>query len=79
MIYAPDREWSEMTKDEMASFPKHKYDDLTDSACQAIKHLRDSGLLRTDEDRRAEELEAVRHKGAPRKAAYPGFRPMRRA
>lgn len=79
MIYAPDRDWSEMVKDEMAIFPKHKYDDLTDSATQAIKHLRDSGLLRSDEDRMAEEREAVTHKGAPRPAAYPGFRPMRRA
>ena len=79
MIYAPDRDWSEMVKDEMAIFPKHKYDDLTDSATQAIKHLRDSNLLRSDEDRMAEEREAVTHKGAPRAARYPGFRPMRRA
>jgi hypothetical protein len=62
-----------MVKDEMAVFPKGKHDDLTDSATQAIKHLRDSGLIRSDEERRAQELEAVRHKGAPRAARYPGF------
>ncbi len=74
MVYAPDKEWAEMVKDEMAIFPKGKHDDLTDSATQAIKHLRDSGLLRSDEDRRAEDMEALRHKGAPKAAPYPGFR-----
>lgn len=73
MIYAPDREWSEMVQDEMAKFPRDKHDDLCDSAVQALKHLRDSGLLRSDEDRRAEEMEAVRHKGAPKERRYPGF------
>ena len=74
MVYAPDREWAEEVQDEMAKFPRGKYDDLTDSATQAIKHLRDTGLLRSDEDRRAEEVEALRHKGAPKAPAYPGFR-----
>lgn len=74
MIYAPDREWADMVIDEMAVFPKGRYDDLTDSATQAIKHLRDSGLLRSDEERRAEEVEAVRHKsGANKPPRYPGF------
>src|SRR6202453_3956450 len=79
MIYAPDREWATKVIDQCAVFPYGKHDDLVDSVTMAIKHLRDSGLLRSDEDRRAEEMDAVRHKGAPRKAAYPGFRPMRRA
>jgi phage terminase large subunit-like protein len=29
-------------------FPKGRYDDLTDSTTQAIRYLRDNGLLRTD-------------------------------
>jgi predicted phage terminase large subunit-like protein len=78
MVYAPDREWAEMVQDEMAKFPRDKHDDLTDSVVQCLKHLRDSGLLRSDEDRRAEELEAVRHKGAPKQARYPGFRRIQR-
>jgi hypothetical protein len=61
-----------------AKFPKGLHDDQYDSTTQAIKHLRDTGLLRSDEDRRAEELDAVRHKGAPREAAYPGFRRLAR-
>ncbi len=78
MIYAPDREWATKVIDQCAVFPYGKHDDLVDSVTMSIKHLRDSGLLRSDEDRRAEELDAVRHKGAPRKARYPGFRKMER-
>jgi len=74
MIYAPDREWAHMVQDEMGKFPRDKHDDLTDSATQAIKHMRDAGLLRSDEDRRAEEIEAVTHKGIQKRPSYPGFR-----
>lgn len=77
MIYAPDREWAEAVIDECAVFPRGRHDDLYDSTTQAIKHLRDTGLLRSDEDRRAEEMEAVRHKGAPKPPPYPGFRARR--
>jgi len=45
MVYAPDREWAEMTITEMASFPRAPHDDLTDSATMALKYLRDIGLL----------------------------------
>jgi len=73
MIYAPDREWAQDVIDECAIFPKGRHDDRYDSTTQAIKHLRDAGLLRSDEDRRAEEIEAVTHKGVQRKPHYPGF------
>jgi predicted phage terminase large subunit-like protein len=70
LVYAPAREWSETVIDEMAMFPKGKYKDLTDSASQAIKHLRDRGLAATDEEAYAAEIETVMHKPA-RKALYP--------
>jgi len=73
MVYAPDRGWADAVKDEMAVFPKGRHDDLVDSSSQAIKHLRDNGLLRSDEERRAQELDAVRHKGPPKAPRYPGF------
>jgi predicted phage terminase large subunit-like protein len=77
MIYAPEElQWSTMVKDEMAVFPKGRYKDLTDSATQAVKHLRDAGLIKTDEVMRIEELEEVkRHSKPPTKPRYPGFRP----
>lgn len=75
MVYAPDREWAEMVQEEMAAFPRHTHDDLTDSTTQAIKHLRDNGILRSDEERRAEEVETVTHKSKQRKGPrYPGMR-----
>lgn len=77
MIYAPDRVWATDTVDECAVFPKGRHDDRVDSTTQAIKHLRDNGLIRSDEERRAEELDAVRHKGAPKPPRYPGFRAQR--
>jgi predicted phage terminase large subunit-like protein len=73
MIYAPDRPWAQAVVDDCAKFPYGAHDDLYDSTTQAIKHLRDSGLIRSDEELRAEELDAVRHKGAPKPARYPGF------
>lgn len=63
MVYAPDREWAQMVIDEMATFPKGKHDDLTDSATQAINYLRSIGLAVSDEDAVASEAEVVTHKG----------------
>lgn len=61
MIYAPDREWAQMVIEEMESFPKGTHDDLTDSATQAIKHLREIGLAETDEEAIASEADSVTH------------------
>jgi phage terminase large subunit-like protein len=57
LVFAPDRDWAEMVIEEMEAFPKHKYKDLTDSATQAIKFMRDSGLLNTDAEAKAQEVE----------------------
>jgi predicted phage terminase large subunit-like protein len=75
MVYVPYplRTWGETTIDEMAVFPKGKYKDLTDAMTQGIKHLRDLGLLRTDEERRHEELEKVKLK-PKKKPLYPGVK-----
>jgi predicted phage terminase large subunit-like protein len=61
MVYAPtDRQWCRDVIDEMAVFPYGKHDDYTDSVTQAVKHLRDQGLLELDEDVRAEEIRGAR-------------------
>jgi predicted phage terminase large subunit-like protein len=44
MVYAPDREWADLLKTQMSIFPKATHDDLTDSATQALRHIRDIGL-----------------------------------
>lgn len=70
LVYAPARDWAEMTIDECAVFPKGKYKDLTDSTTQAIKYLRDTGMANTDEETHAAEMEGVMHRPR-RKALYP--------
>src|SRR5262249_29876253 len=63
-IWAPERAWSDMVITEMSLFPYGKYDDLTDAMSQAIKFLRDTGLLETSleekERRNEEERESYR-------------------
>lgn len=70
LIYAPESEtrnilWAEMVIEECASFPKGRYRDLTDSTTQAIKHLRDQGLIHHQFELAAELREALRYKKAP--------------
>lgn len=59
LVFAPARDWAELLIEEMEAFPKHKYDDLTDSTTQAIKFLRDSGMLNTDSESKAIEVEEL--------------------
>ncbi len=70
-VYAPARDWAEMVIEEMAVFPKGRYDDLTDSATQAIKYLRDNGLASTDAEAREREMQSLIPRPAKSKALYP--------
>lgn len=71
LVYAPDKDWSDMVIDEMASFPKGRYKDLTDSSTQAMKWLRDSGLIVHRHEIAAQEQDAVRHKSYQPRPLYP--------
>jgi predicted phage terminase large subunit-like protein len=62
MVYAPSRDWAELVMSEMAMFPAGRFDDLTDSATQALKYLRDRGWGRTDEEERQAEIGTVMHR-----------------
>ncbi len=80
MVYIPYpyRQWGQDIVDEMAMFPKGKHDDYTDATTQLIKHFRDVGLLRNDEEvrvaeRREAEDQQAKLKRARRKL-YPGSR-----
>jgi predicted phage terminase large subunit-like protein len=70
LVYAPIRDWSDMVIDEMKSFPRGQYKDLTDSTTQALKYLRDAGLAQTDDEAVAEQREGGMHR-SPLKALYP--------
>ena len=65
MIFAPDKAWAEMTMTQVGQFPKGKHDDIVDTVSQALRHLRDLGLL-TRAPERIEEIEAMK--------VYPGGR-----
>jgi 3-deoxy-D-arabino-heptulosonate 7-phosphate (DAHP) synthase class II len=56
----------QMVIDEMAMFPAGKYDDLTDSASQALKYLRSVGMAETDEQVHEAEIGTVMHRPRPR-------------
>ena len=75
IIYAPESEtrtiaWADMVIQECAAFPKGRFDDLTDSTTQAIKYLREIGLIAHTHEIAAELNEALRFKPAPRQL-YP--------
>jgi predicted phage terminase large subunit-like protein len=70
IVYAPDRDWATNLIDEMAMLPKAAHDDLSSSAIQALKFLRDQGLLSTRDERQA-QLDRL----ADYKAARPVMRP----
>lgn len=61
LVYAPDKEWAEMVIKEAETFPKGTRD-LVDSTTQAIKWLRERGLLIRKEEYLANELEKARHR-----------------
>jgi predicted phage terminase large subunit-like protein len=81
MVYAPlEKQWAQDVINQMGIFPFGTRDDMHDSATQAVKHIRDLGLLEFDEDIRAAEiaearLEAVKAKGMGKLKNYmPGSR-----
>jgi predicted phage terminase large subunit-like protein len=62
LIFAPDKKWADMVISEVAAFPKGQWADLVDSTTQAVKHLRDAGILKMPEERAGELAEAMRYK-----------------
>lgn len=63
VVFAPDREFSQMVIDEMATFPKAKHDDLVDSATQALLHLRRMGVALLNEENESEILDSLQFEG----------------
>lgn len=61
LIYRPDRDWAELVEDEMAVFPG-TFRDLGDSGSQALKYLRDRGLVVRREERAQMERELLEYR-----------------
>ncbi len=66
LVYAPERKWSELVIDEVASFPRSKFKDLTDCVSSGIKKLRDLGLLQHTDEVQVEREEELMSSGPPR-------------
>jgi predicted phage terminase large subunit-like protein len=71
MIYAPDRQWADAVIRQCEVFPKGKHDDLVDTVSQALRHLRETGLLVRAPERMAEIDAGRRHVGAEPAPLYP--------
>lgn len=59
IVWAPNKEWAEMTILECEIFPKGKNDDLVDCCVHGIKYLRDNGLLSRAPERLVEIRDAL--------------------
>ena len=71
MIYAPDRTWADKVIRQCEVFPKGKNDDLVDTVSQALRHLRETGLLVRAPERMAEIDAGRRHVGNAPAPLYP--------
>ena len=60
MVWAPNRPWANEAITEIAKFPFGKHNDIMDSTSQALRHLRNSGLLELEEERLADQAEETR-------------------
>lgn len=73
MVYAPVdepggygfRDWADDVVSEMAVFPKGGHDDFTDTSTQAVKWLRDIGVLVHGHEMERELAEQLQYKGKP--------------
>lgn len=68
-VYAPDRDWADKLITQCEQFPKAAHDDMVDSTTQALKYLRERGLLRRSEEIAAEISDRSAYK-KPARAAY---------
>lgn len=69
-VFAPDRSWADMVISQFESFPRGAHDDLVDSTTQALKFLRDAGLLRRTTEIANEIASELRHKKPSLRPVY---------
>jgi predicted phage terminase large subunit-like protein len=62
LVWAPNRDYASLMIEEAAKFPFGKFRDLTDSMTQALRHIRNLGLVQFEEERLAEQAEEHRYR-----------------
>ena len=65
-VYAPDKTWADMVITEWEQFPRSKHDDLVDTTTQALKYLRERGLLQRPEEIAADVRREAEYRPAPK-------------
>lgn len=70
-IYAPERQWSEDVIAQCGTFPNAKHDDIVDTVSQALRHLRDIGLIVRPAERLQELNESLDFLGSSPAPLYP--------
>lgn len=71
MVYAPDKQWAEAVIAQVGTFPRSKHDDLVDTVSQALRHLRDLGMLTRGPERLQEIEDLKQFRGRPPAPLYP--------
>lgn len=71
MVWAPDRAWSDKVITQCAAFPRGAHDDLVDTTTQALRWMRDAGLLVVQAEREAEIAAGLRNPPRARPPLYP--------
>lgn len=70
-VYAPERQWSEDVIAQCGTFPNAKHDDIVDTVSQALRHLRDLGLIVRPAERMQELNESLSFVGSSPAPLYP--------
>lgn len=71
MIWSPERSWSDAVIAQCATVPNARHDDLADTVSQAIKYLREIGILVRGEEYQIEAEESIRFMGRQPPPLYP--------
>lgn len=71
MVYAPDRAWADKVITQCAAFPRGSHDDLVDTTTQALRWMRDAGLLTVQAEFEAEIIAGLRAPIKPQARLYP--------
>lgn len=75
MVFAPERPWAEAVISQCGTFPNAKHDDLVDTTSQALRRLRQIGLLSRPPELQAAASESIKHVSRrSRRPLYPGSR-----
>ena len=71
LVYAPDKAWAEKVITQVSQFPKGRRKDLVDTTSQALRHLRDNGMLELREERALDISTLMTFNGNQMQRLYP--------